>query len=894
MKKRIISLFLVLILIFSVNVNGAIYEEKNEKILSRGVTLTSLKRFTVNGWQNINIVTADLSEKYITADIITPSGGMDSLENVKTMAEKNNSVVAINADFFSWSGNTGTKGSAIGTVIKDNTLLSSSYEVDDTCATLLITDNDRVLLDYVNTDITITAPNGNTAAVKHLNKYDSLSEICIYTSDFKKVTDGSYNNILEMVVVNGTVTEMRREMDGITVPENGYVIRHLPEYDPFLTDNFNVGDEIEIDIQTSIDLEKIKSAVGAGTKLVENGKPAKITHNISGTQPRTLAAVDKTGRTLYLITVDGRQTNAVGMTLDEATEFLLELGVYNAVNLDGGGSTTLVTKDNGVHRVINSPSQSSLRPVANGLGIFSNAPRGSFTTFDIICNEKTMLSNTTKTFTVGTCYDEFHNPLNMNTRSVTWSADERYGFFKENIFHATNPGENVEITATIGNISTKTYITVYNAPQRLSVSPSHFNKENITVNDFNATGYDKNGNSAEIEARDITLTHNTSGEIGSKKVTVAQASSFISYSLNETDNFETVGFTHTTYPKEFVSGNVTLTDYLSKSGKTSAKLSYDFTNGEAVTKASYLVFNSPKNVGDSSKIGVWVYSPGPSRHTIKAELKTSQNELCTATLCEKVDFNGWKYLTGDIPENAAVLTKLYIVQNNTGERTKGFILFDDLTLFNSGTIDFSETKDAYTVSQNNETASLSFLVTGKLAPSNTLLAKVLKANVKTRLQSFNADYCWSLENVTYDDFPVIIIDGYKSFIRDNNLFINLNNSDAYISKPQFEKLSKDLKAKSYSNIFVFMNEDFSLMADKSELKVLKALLSDAAKTQNVYAFYNADGDNMYKEGNVNYIAVKGINNASALAVSQNIDTLTCVKVDVEQDSVKVNFENFLK
>ena len=86
MKKRIISLFLVLILIFSVNVNGAIYEEKNEKILSRGVTLTSLKRFTVNGWQNINIVTADLSEKYITADIITPSGGMDSLENVKTMA----------------------------------------------------------------------------------------------------------------------------------------------------------------------------------------------------------------------------------------------------------------------------------------------------------------------------------------------------------------------------------------------------------------------------------------------------------------------------------------------------------------------------------------------------------------------------------------------------------------------------------------------------------------------------------------------------------------------------------------------------------------------------------------------------------------------------------------
>ena len=45
---------------------------------------------------------------------------------------------------------------------------------------------------------------------------------------------------------------------------------------------------------------------------------------------------------LYLVTVDGRRESDSGMSLRELADAMLELGVYEAVNLDGGGSTTMV------------------------------------------------------------------------------------------------------------------------------------------------------------------------------------------------------------------------------------------------------------------------------------------------------------------------------------------------------------------------------------------------------------------------------------------------------------------------------------------------------------------------------------------------------------------------
>lgn len=93
--------------------------------------------------------------------------------------------------------------------------------------------------------------------------------------------------------------------------------------------------------------------------------------------PRTVVALDQTGRTLLLMVVDGRQPNySEGITLPELAELVIELGGYDAINLDGGGSATLVMAgENGEPVQLGSAIHTRIpareRPVANHLGIYA-------------------------------------------------------------------------------------------------------------------------------------------------------------------------------------------------------------------------------------------------------------------------------------------------------------------------------------------------------------------------------------------------------------------------------------------------------------------------------------------------------------------------------------------
>jgi exopolysaccharide biosynthesis protein len=84
--------------------------------------------------------------------------------------------------------------------------------------------------------------------------------------------------------------------------------------------------------------------------------------------PRTAVGLSKDGKTLYLVVVDGRRSDVPGMTLAELATFFVErLGVCSALNLDGGGSTTMTI--NG--KVVNRPSDGVERPVGNQLAVIA-------------------------------------------------------------------------------------------------------------------------------------------------------------------------------------------------------------------------------------------------------------------------------------------------------------------------------------------------------------------------------------------------------------------------------------------------------------------------------------------------------------------------------------------
>ncbi|NEO88159.1 MAG: phosphodiester glycosidase family protein [Spirulina sp. SIO3F2] len=117
-------------------------------------------------------------------------------------------------------------------------------------------------------------------------------------------------------------------------------------------------------------------ALSAGPRLLTQGQPTQRDPVSSEDKPyaRLLLALDQAGTRLWLIAIDGKQPfYSEGMTLTEATELLQDLGAYDALNLDGGGSTTLVQSANGQPRFLNAPVHAKLpmweRPVANQIGI---------------------------------------------------------------------------------------------------------------------------------------------------------------------------------------------------------------------------------------------------------------------------------------------------------------------------------------------------------------------------------------------------------------------------------------------------------------------------------------------------------------------------------------------
>jgi hypothetical protein len=96
--------------------------------------------------------------------------------------------------------------------------------------------------------------------------------------------------------------------------------------------------------------------------------------------PRTAVGIARDGRRLLLVVVDGRQKPySDGVTLRELADIMRALGARDAINLDGGGSTTMVyadTRSAGTLRIANRPSDASgERPVANALAIVQGCAR---------------------------------------------------------------------------------------------------------------------------------------------------------------------------------------------------------------------------------------------------------------------------------------------------------------------------------------------------------------------------------------------------------------------------------------------------------------------------------------------------------------------------------------
>ncbi len=143
----------------------------------------------------------------------------------------------------------------------------------------------------------------------------------------------------------------------------------------------SVGDTVRLGLQVPPVKGAVKWLVGGGPLLVHEGQVAGE-HLASwgnggfawSRHPRTAVGVSADGTTAFLVAVDGRQPGySEGMTLSELATFLTQLGAHQAINLDGGGSTTMVIAGKAVNRPAEDGQE---RPVSNAVVVRRKAMEG--------------------------------------------------------------------------------------------------------------------------------------------------------------------------------------------------------------------------------------------------------------------------------------------------------------------------------------------------------------------------------------------------------------------------------------------------------------------------------------------------------------------------------------
>lgn len=150
-----------------------------------------------------------------------------------------------------------------------------------------------------------------------------------------------------------------RENGGTPLSSTQLVV-HLPEEFKVRAQP-RVGDTVGVDTATLPDLRGVRTAIGGGPALLRNGEPTQL-QAAEVRHPRT--AIGWNRDEFILLQVDGRQPSvSVGMSFSELARLFRELGCTDALNLDGGGSSTLWVQG----QVANMPSEGSERPMANAL-----------------------------------------------------------------------------------------------------------------------------------------------------------------------------------------------------------------------------------------------------------------------------------------------------------------------------------------------------------------------------------------------------------------------------------------------------------------------------------------------------------------------------------------------
>lgn len=346
--------------------------EVKREALSPGVSHEVYYVFTSEGWVAANVVRSSQSATH-SVSVLYPNP-LQSAEQLSTLASKRDDVVAaINGDFFDYS----TKA-VLGRIIDAGRVIQTSNRSKE-FAHLAVYSDGAVKIGYESGEKTTIGNGSSTFEVYYINKpYSYEGIVTVFDANFGDKSPGKYadnkGETVEILVEGGQITDISGDGKGYalgrgTIAAGDYVVHASGAAAAQIKKAFSVGDEILLTL--SKDIADVYTGISGGTQLVKDGAAADFTHNILGEHPRTAVGVEKDGRTLMLVTINGRSNSYRGMRQTELAEFMIKLGAYNALILDGGGSTTMLVKDpySGERDVVSYLSDGNERYIYNGLAL---------------------------------------------------------------------------------------------------------------------------------------------------------------------------------------------------------------------------------------------------------------------------------------------------------------------------------------------------------------------------------------------------------------------------------------------------------------------------------------------------------------------------------------------
>jgi hypothetical protein len=348
---------------------------KAEKVISAGRIKASVLRLDLKKVE-IRPALAKRSEPNLIESMVEaftpwvpkPRPGQFVIDKVSNIVASEGGISGVNGTYFA------SNGKPLGALMINQELLT--FSIHDRTAFFL----DQTGQPYID-NIFITSHfrtyYGHRFDITGINQSRDANDIIMYTPIWGDKT-GTPKDGLEFVVCNSQIKAINT--GNTAIPDDGFVLSVAGPAVETLSAQLKVGDQLETKIKVvpySCAPQKIIHLISGGPRLVKQGtiyiskNEEKFRSDIAnGRAARTAIGITKQGEIL-LVTVDGlsrknhktSRDKSIGLTLEELSALMISLGAVDAMNLDGGSSSTMVVNND----VINSPVTGYQRGVSNAI-----------------------------------------------------------------------------------------------------------------------------------------------------------------------------------------------------------------------------------------------------------------------------------------------------------------------------------------------------------------------------------------------------------------------------------------------------------------------------------------------------------------------------------------------